>query len=96
MIMTKDEMKDEIRNLAINDYSAFYVGITNDVERRLKQHNVKKADLKYKMRSKESAQDLEEFCLSLGMDGDTGGGNEDSVWVYIYKKTKYSIDSYKD
>ena len=94
--MTRDEIKEEIKNYAIGNYSAFYVGITNDVERRLKQHNVTKAELKYKMLSKRSAQEIEEYCLSLGMDGDTGGGNEDSVYVYIYKKTKDSVDSYMD
>ena len=35
--------------------------------------------------NKEHAQSVEEHFLDKGMKGDTGGGTDDSVYVYCYE-----------
>ena len=89
---------------AINEYVAkwpslkisdFYAGITDDFKRRLfDEHKLKQTDIWIACRcdSKETAMAIEKMCLSSGMQGDTGGGNKDSVWVYCYAVTKGSIE----
>ncbi len=70
-------------------YSDFYVGITNDIERRLfTEHNVDKNDSWWIYRTatnKTEAQNVEEYFLSKGMEGDTGGGTDNSIYVYCYE-----------
>lgn len=77
-------------------YSDFYIGITNDVERRLfNEHNVSKNGAWWIYReadSKDIAQAVEEYFLEKGMQGDTGGGNEDSVYVYCYEITTNTVE----
>lgn len=77
-------------------YSNFYVGITNDVQRRLfNEHNVSKERGWWIYRaadSKSIAQEVEEYFLDKGMEGDTGGGTEDSVYVYCYEITSYTVE----
>lgn len=72
-----------------NNFSKFYIGITNDIERRLfGEHNVPRNGhwrIHLEAINKEHAQAVEEHFLNRGMQGDTGGGFEDSVWVYCYK-----------
>lgn len=69
-------------------YSEFYIGITNDVERRLfLEHNVNKETMWWIYRTainKDVAQEVEEFFLNKGMKGNLGGGNADSCIVYCY------------
>lgn len=89
---------------AINEYLAkwpniknsdFYAGITDDFKRRLfDEHKLKQTDIwiACPCDSKETAMAIEKKCLSSGMQGDTGGGNKDSVWVYCYAVTKGSIE----
>jgi hypothetical protein len=70
-------------------YSDFYIGITNDIDRRLfTEHNVPCSGHWYIYRpadSKAIAQEVEEHFLDLGMQGDTGGGTEDTTIVYCYE-----------
>ena len=70
-------------------WSDYYVGITNDIERRLfTEHNVSKNNAWWIYREatdKATAQEVEEYYLAKGMNGDTGGGTEDSVFVYCYE-----------
>ena len=72
-------------------YSDFYVGITNDIERRLYvEHNVEKKSNWWIYRTatnKTAAQSVEEYFLNKGMKGDTGGGTDDSIYVYCYEIT---------
>lgn len=76
-----------------NNFSKFYIGITNDIERRLfGEHNVPKEQgaawwIIKEAINKNTAQKVEEHFLNRGMQGDTGGGTDDSVWVYCYKIT---------
>ena len=99
--MTKEKIITEIKKyFGLNvhsDYSRYYVGITNDVNRRLfTEHNVsEKKDywIWRQANDKETAQNVEEYFLSLGMDGDTGGGTAETVFVYCYMITDASIES---
>lgn len=72
-------------------YSNFYVGITNEIERRLfTEHNVSKDNAWWIYSvaiNKATAQKVEEYYLDKGMEGDTGGGTDDSVYVYCYEIT---------
>lgn len=77
-------------------YSDFYVGITNDVERRLfGEHNVQKVGqwwIYCDAINKATAQSVEEYYLNKGMKGDTGGGTDDSTIVYCYEITRNTVE----
>lgn len=99
--MTKEEIIAKITEYfsfnAFSDYSDYYVGITNDVNRRLfSEHNVsEKKDywVWCQAENKEIAKEVEEYFLDLGMEGDTGGGTDETVVVYCYKITNTSVES---
>ena len=68
----------------------YCVGITNDLDRRSKEHNATFLT-HVKAKSKELAIELEEKLGELGFDNGDRPGNgaeDDTVYVYIYKKTK--------
>lgn len=71
--------------------STWYAGITGDIEQRLfSDHNVPKRDHWYIYReasSAKSARSIESALIRYGCDGGSGGGDDDSVCVYAYKKT---------
>ena len=75
-------------------YSDFYIGITNDVGRRLfgaSEHNVNKDDNWWIFRvadSKEIAEEVEKHYIDLGMKGAQGGGKTDTTYVYCYEITQ--------
>lgn len=92
--MTRQDIIKEIQKYVNGtNYSSWYVGITNDADRRLfgtSEHNVNKYFgrwMQLPADSKQDAQDIEKYFLSQGMDGDTGGGNDDTTIVYCYMKT---------
>lgn len=99
-IMTAKEIIDEINIHLANSnkqyYSDFYIGITNDIDRRLfQEHNVSKLNDWWIFRQandKATAQSVEEFFLNQGMKGDTGGGSDDSTYVYCYEITNSTIE----
>lgn len=74
-----------------NAYSNYYIGITNDVDRRLfGEHNVDIKNGKWIYGEADSDMDarrVEEHFLNKGCDGGTGGGDTNSTVVYCYKKT---------
>ena len=77
-------------NLGANN--SWYAGITNDPKRRLfEEHNVSKDNdvWMYKnVSSNEVAREIEYYLVNqANLDGGTGGGDESSTTVYIYKKT---------
>lgn len=91
---SREIISDVERHLELSKkqyYSDFYIGITNDVERRLfGEHNVTKQHSWWIYRTaidKATAQTVEEHFLSKGMKGDTGGGTEDTIYVYCYEIT---------
>lgn len=77
-------------------YSDFYVGITNDVQRRLFiEHNVLKEKSWWIYRTAidcDTARKVEKYFLEKGMRGDTGGGNDESVIVYCYAVSPTTIE----
>lgn len=87
-------ISDFEKYVGIDDYSDWYVGITNDIDRRLfDEHKVdKKLDrwIYSPAESKDVAQEVEEFFLDKGMDGATGGGNADTIHVYAFKKNSHT------
>jgi len=97
MPKTKQEIIDEIKVHIESEkgpFNTWYIGITNDANRRLfeeNEHNVSKENGWWIYRSsgtKEIAQDIEKYFLELGLKGGTGGGTEDSIIVYAYKITE--------
>lgn len=77
------------------DYSDWYVGIASDPKERLfEDHNVDKETNGWIYRKAESsdiAREIEEYLIDvLGTDGDTGGGDETTDWVYAYKKAPHT------
>ena len=92
---SEEEIKNQIKayiDSAGGDYSKWYVGITNNPQRRLfDEHNVMMNNSRWVRRtasSHEVARRIEAYFIDeLGLDGGTGGGDEDSTVVYAYKKT---------
>lgn len=68
----------------------FYCGITNDIERRRAEHNVSSFLGITECDSFDTAKKLESRMKDEGYD--TGkqleNGNEDFIYVYLYKKVK--------
>jgi len=66
----------------------WYVGITDDINRRLHtEHNVPKDKAWYIYRTaadKTAAELIEGYFLDQGCQGDKGGGNEETRIVYAY------------
>ena len=89
--MKKEEIIREIENRVNRSkepkYSHWTVGITNDPERRKKEHEIENHDTKFWMNwktdSETIARDVEKYFLNKEMKGDTGGG-ERPTWVYIF------------
>ena len=74
-------------------YSRWYVGVTSNVDQRLfEQHKLTKLDLcTWKYTSSDTiARLIEKYFLSLGCDGNPGGGDEKSTIVYVYKKAPHT------
>ena len=77
-------------------YSEWYCGIaTNPQDRLFNDHSV---DEKFghwifrKCLNSEIARAIEAHLLSLGFDGGSGGGDNTTVFVYVYYKTKDTIE----
>lgn len=66
----------------------FYCGITNNLERRYKEHNVAQYIHTVKMDSFDLAQEVEAMMHKAGYDTgeQLGNGQEDTVYVYLYRK----------
>lgn len=83
-----DEINNHLAKSGKRYYSDFYIGITDDVERRMfKEHNVSKENTWWIYRSAidaDNARRVEKYFLGKGMRGSTGGGNSDSNIVYCY------------
>lgn len=98
--MTKDAIINDIEKHLSNSvkeyYRDFYIGITNDVNKRMfTDHNVNKDNdwwIYCKADSEGIARDVENYYLELGMKGDTGGGNLENppLFVYSYEISDHS------
>lgn len=82
-----------IDNLQDTSRSDFYVGITNDIERRLREHHVEAHQcLKVlEATNKSEAEIAEKFLIGAGLNGHSGGGQDDSNIVYCYQITDETI-----
>lgn len=84
--MEKSEIIKAIEN-RVEKYSVWTIGITNDPDRRRKEHEADKKDTKYwkewKADSERDARDIEKHFKDKGMGGDTGGG-DNPTYVYIF------------
>lgn len=82
------EITDHLTKSGKRYYSDFYIGITNNVERRLfKEHNVLKESMWWIYRTadnSDTARRVENYFLGKGMRGDNGGGDNTSNIVYCY------------
>ncbi len=72
------------------DKSSVYVGVTFDIEKRLfQQHAVDKESKDYKhfkCSSSGVAREIEDYLIvKYGTKGDTGGGDDNADYVYVYK-----------
>lgn len=90
----KNEIKEYIKECG-GSYSDWYVGIAEDPEERLfENHNVDKENDHWIYRPCEDSnvsRRIEEYFVTvLGTDGETGGGDENTIYVYAYKKTPRS------
>jgi hypothetical protein len=96
MAQTAQEIADAIyQHLSgRTDFAKFYIGITNDIERRLfGEHNVSKEQgtqwwIYKKAIDAKDARAVEQHFLDKGMKGGSGGGDDNSVFVYCYEITK--------
>ena len=75
-------------------YPDWYVGITSDSDQRLfVDHNVKKkggAWILFKTSSSIIAREVEKYFIDQKTKGGSGGGNDDSDIVYVYKIMPYT------
>lgn len=98
MAKSEEEIKKEIENYIQKcggSYSDWYVGITEDPSRRLfEEHGVRKdtdAWIYRQTASHETARRIEEYLVGiLGTDGGPGGGGQEAVYVYAYKKKSHT------
>ena len=88
--MAGQKIIEDFQKYIWDSYANWYVGITNDPKNRLfKDHGVSQngAWIYRQADTTEIARDVEFFFLSQGCDGGSGGGDDDSGFVYAYKKT---------
>lgn len=72
----------------------FYCGITNDLERRNREHNISNIVYWVSADSFEAASNLEKALRKEGYDTGkkTGIGTQDSTIVYMYRKTTSTVE----
>ena len=91
-----DEINDRLSKSGRRYYSDFYIGITNDVERRLfNEHNVSKDNAWWIYRTATdsgTAREVEDYFLEKGMRGNKGGGDNTSNIVYCYAVGSTTIE----
>lgn len=92
--VVKKEIKEYIDKVG-GLYNSWYVGIAEDPRERLfEEHNVDKDEdfwIYRECEDSDAARSVEDYFINvLGTDGETGGGDENTVYVYAYKKTPHS------
>lgn len=88
---------EHIQSSGRSSYSDFYIGITNDVERRLfGEHRVNRDGMWWiyaQADTVEIARETEKHYLDLKMRGGAGGGGDDAKFVYCYVVTPDTLES---
>ena len=98
--MTTQEIIQDINSHLANStkryYGDFYIGITNDIDRRLfGEHNVPRNGhwrIHRVANNETHARNVEKHFLNEGMKGGTGGGGTDCVYVYCYEISNSTIE----
>ena len=79
------------------NYSDYYVGITKNIDDRLfGAHKVPTEGHCYIYReafNDTDARTVEKYYLDKGMQGGDGGGDNESVFVYVYKVSSLTVES---
>ena len=82
-------INEHLGNSLKQHWKDFYVGITDNVDERLFGfHKVPEEGYWFitcPADSEDIARDVEKHFLTKGMDGGTGGGDEDTTFVYCYE-----------
>lgn len=83
-----DEIIEFCKIVKVDDVSKVYIGITKDPIRRLfHEHKITDEDYWWtyiKADSEETARAVERYFIEMGMQGGTGGGDNESVFVYCF------------
>ena len=74
-----------VDNIVGSNYSDWYIGITDDPQRRKGEHDNLTIWHDWKADSEQIARDVEKYFLNKEMSGGMGGGDTPNS-VYIYKK----------
>lgn len=93
--MTAQEIHDAILDhVGATLFHEWYIGVTSDVDRRLREHRV--VDAKFTRWAQainaSHARTAESALHQLGFSGSGGGGDVTANWVYIYKKTPATVE----
>ncbi len=80
--MREEEIIAAIDN-KVTTYSPWTIGITDDPERRRKEHGNPSAWKAWKADSESIARSVEDHFQKKGMKGSTGGGDKPN-YVYIF------------
>lgn len=102
--MAKDVkiIMQEIENHLVDEcgggnYSGYYVGITKSIDNRLfGTHKVPEKGHCYIYRvafNDTDARAVEKYFLDKGMQGGGSGGDEESVYVYVYQVSYLTVES---
>lgn len=82
-----DAIETRVKSSRVVDYSSWTIGITDDPDRRRKEHADEGDNVQYwmhwKAESEAIARRVEKLFLGKGMKGGTGGG-DNPIYVYIY------------
>lgn len=90
--MTKAEIIQEIRKACDKykrlSYNEFFCGMTNNTERRRREHGVDQLEYRIKLLKKEYAEEVLTDLQKIGFDTtmQIANGQDDSLWVYAYQK----------
>ncbi len=94
--MTAYEIESAIhehRSIYGGSFSQWYIGITDNPKRRLEEHEQRYDHILnpnyWTANSKEIAAQVEKWGLNQNMQGNTGGGNGNSYYVYIFKPFEF-------
>jgi len=80
--MNKSQIIEAIEKI-VSTYSAWTIGITDDLERRNYEHGNPRLWHDWKADSEAIARDVEKHFLDKGMKGGGGGGDHPN-YVYIF------------
>ena len=88
--MSESQIVREIEHFAQRDYGNWYIGVTDDPERRRVEHNNPAIWHDWDAESQRTARAIERYFLARGMDGGVGGG-VNPRYIYIYKLGAISL-----